>query len=88
MTPRRARREPEVIADSAPQGRPWCPGCEPGGDPSRDILELRRCEQHPADETGLDDLAVRALAYLSGSAESGGAANRHFCDLIHRPGGG
>jgi len=59
--------------------RPYCPGCEPGSDPSSEILEMRWCESHTPARDGADDEAVTASAYLSGSAETGGDSNRRWC---------
>ncbi len=64
--------------------RPWCPGCEPNADPSREILDLRWCEPHAPTRDGLDDAAVTSDAYLSESSEAGGDGNRRWCDLLHR----
>ncbi len=72
------------IPDSPVIGRPYCPGCEPDADPSREILDVRYCESCALSYRGVDDAAVEAEAFLSGTAEAGGEDNRRWCDLIHK----
>lgn len=72
------------LPDTPAVGRAYCPGCEPGADPSREILDVRWCESHYPPRDGADDEIVVAAAYLSGSAEAGGEDNARFCEMIHR----
>ncbi len=66
--------------------RPYCPGCEPETDPTRDLVEVRWCINiHPAPSmAGADDLLVTANALPGGSAEAGGYDNRRWGELVHR----
>ena len=73
----------EFLPDTAAVARPYCPGCEPGADPAREILDVRWCSSHVPESNGLQDAAVRTEAYLSGSAEAGGDDNRRWCQLFH-----
>jgi hypothetical protein len=41
------------------------------------------CESHSPARDGADDEVVTASAYLSGSTEAGGDANRRWCDILH-----
>ena len=75
---------PEFVADSPIVARPFCPGCEPGTDPTSEILDTRWCDAHAPVRGGAQDEHVRSEAYLSGSSEAGGDENRRWCDLIHR----
>jgi hypothetical protein len=74
----------EYLASSPVVARPWCPGCEPLTDPTLEILDVRYCDQHVAEQAGSDDGRVMADGYLSGNAEAGGDANRLWCQLFHR----
>ncbi len=74
----------EYIAETPALGRAFCPGCEPGADPTREILDVRWCDTHLPGRDGADDATVRSDAFLSGSAEAGGDANRLWCQLLHR----
>jgi hypothetical protein len=73
----------DFIADSPLIARPYCPGCEPDADPTREILDVRWCESHAPVREGADDAVVRADGFLSGGIEAGGDANRRWCELIH-----
>jgi hypothetical protein len=64
--------------------RPYCPGCEPGADPSSELLDVAWCPAHAPTRDGLDDAAVTSEASLLGGAEAGGEDNRRWCDLLHR----
>ncbi|HXH84873.1 MAG TPA: hypothetical protein VNN07_18335 [Candidatus Tectomicrobia bacterium] len=75
----------EYLPDTPVVARPYCPVCEPGADPSREILDVRWCAAHTPSWTGSDDALVSAEAFLSGSAEAGGDDNRRWCQLVHRP---
>lgn len=33
----------------------WCPTCEPGRDPSRELLDTYYCAAHTPDRSGADD---------------------------------
>jgi hypothetical protein len=72
------------IPDTPSAARMYCPGCEPEADPTHEILDVRWCESHSPVRGGLDDDAVGAAAYLSGSSEAGGDDNRRWCELFHR----
>lgn len=72
------------LADTPNQARHFCPICEPEADVTREILEVRYCAMHlPPAPGGIDDGAVEALAYLSGSQDAGGEDNRRWCELFH-----
>jgi hypothetical protein len=73
----------EFIADATCVARAYCPGCEPGADPTREILDVRWCDGHAPARDGSDDAVVTSEAFLSGSAEAGGEANRRWCELFH-----
>ena len=73
----------EFLPDTPAVARPYCPVCEPSADPAREILDVRWCSTHTPESGGLLDAAVRAEAYLSGSAEAGGDDNRRWCQLFH-----
>jgi hypothetical protein len=75
----------DYLTDTPRVGRDYCPSCEPNADPAREILDVRWCESHTPNRDGVDDEAVTAAAYLSGTAEAGGDDNRRLCELIHRP---
>jgi hypothetical protein len=64
--------------------RPYCPGCEPATDPTRELVESRWCPAHAPAWEGTDDVLVTAHALSGGSAEAGGEDNRRWCQLIHR----
>src|SRR2546421_8416514 len=64
--------------------RPYCPGCEPETDPTRDLVELRWCPSHAPAWGGTDDLLVTANALPGGSGEAGGEDNRGRGGLIPR----
>jgi hypothetical protein len=75
----------EYLADSPAVARPYCPGCEPGADPVREVLDVRWCDEHVPVREGSDDRQVDSSAFLSGTAEAGGEVNRRWCELLHRP---
>ena len=72
------------IPDSPVLGRSYCPGCEPEADPISEILDIRWCDEHSPLRDGLDDGAVLAGSYVSGSSEAGGDDNRRWCAVVHR----
>lgn len=74
----------DYLADTPVIARTYCPGCEPDADASRDILDVRWCDSHSPLRGGVDDSAVSAAAWLSGSNEAGGDDNRRWCELLHR----
>jgi hypothetical protein len=74
----------DFLADAPVVARAYCPGCEPGADPTREILDVRWCDAHAPQRDGPDDATVTSDAFLSGSAEAGGDANRLWCELLHR----
>jgi hypothetical protein len=55
------------LPDTAYLGTHWCPDCEPGRDPTVEILETRYCINHEPHTPGSAD----ALALTSGRALSG-----------------
>src|SRR5256886_15947584 len=71
------------LPDTPCVARAYCPGCEPDADPSQEILDVRWCESHSPARDGADDEVVTASAYLSGSAEAGGAGNRRRRHIPH-----
>lgn len=75
----------EYLADSPAVARPYCPGCEPGADPLREVLDVRWCDEHVPVREGTADQRVDSSAFLSGTAEAGGEVNRRWCELLHRP---
>jgi hypothetical protein len=64
--------------------RVYCPGCEPDADPFAEILDTRWCDAHAPVRDGADDAVVNSDAFLSGSSEAGGDANRAWCAIIHQ----
>src|SRR5437773_10541099 len=74
----------EFVAETPALGRSFCPGCEPDADPTLEILDVRWCDAHLPHRDGSPDGTVRSEAFLSGSAEAGGGANRLCCQLHHR----
>jgi hypothetical protein len=73
----------EFFSDAAVVARPYCPGCEPEADPTREVLDVRWCDAHMPSRDGADDALVTSEAFLSGSAEAGGDVNRRWCELLH-----
>ena len=73
----------EFITDAAVVARSYCPGCEPDADPTREILDVRWCDAHVPSRDGAEDAVVTSDAFLSGSAEAGGDANRRWCEMFH-----
>jgi hypothetical protein len=69
--------------DAAVVARSYCPGCEPDADPTREILDVRWCDAHLPSRDGSQDAVVTSDAFLSGSAEAGGDANRRWCEMFH-----
>jgi hypothetical protein len=74
----------DFLTDAPVVARAYCPGCEPDADPTREILDVRWCEAHAPARDGTADNTVTSDAFLSGSAEAGGDANRLWCELLHR----
>lgn len=80
----------EYLSEPPPEGRAWCPQCEPDLDPAGANVWTELCPRHREDALGQpapDDPAAAAVTsgmWLSGSAEVNGDQNRKFCDLIHR----
>ena len=64
--------------------RAYCPGCEPGADPLREILDVHWCDAHMPCRAGPDDVLATAQGTAYGGAEAGGDDNRRWCALIHR----
>lgn len=62
----------------------YCPLCQPERDPTQEILEVRYCSGHEPSRAGSADSQVATQAYLSGSAEAGGAENAAWADALHR----
>jgi hypothetical protein len=73
----------EFLTDAPVVARAYCPTCEPDADPTREILDVRWCDAHTPARDGTDDATVTSDAFLSGSAEAGGDANRRWCELFH-----
>lgn len=44
---------------------------------------MRWCDAHSPGRDGTDDATVTSEAFLSGSAEAGGDANRRWCEMLH-----
>jgi hypothetical protein len=72
------------LPDSVRAARLYCPDCEPLAEESADLLSVVWCETHAPERGGIEDGNVGPWAYLNGSAEAGGEANRSFCELLHR----
>lgn len=72
------------LADTPVMAVMYCPGCEPGRDPTREVLDVRYCADHEPKRAGLDDDAVVVSAWISGSSEVGGEDNAKWCALFHR----
>lgn len=60
----------------------WCPDCEPGRDPLRDILEVRYCASHGPTDSGPDDRLTGVPQPLSSMGEADGADCRAVQALI------
>ena len=78
------RRAMNFIPDSPIVSRPYCPGCEPDADPTREILDVRWCEDHMPRREGAEDAGVVANAYLSGSVEADYDTCRKYAIMIRR----
>lgn len=74
-----------TLPDSPRIGSEWCPDCEPDRDPTREVLDVRRCGRHSGDSTRAGDCdgAVVGTGAAAGSPESGGDNNRQWCNFIH-----
>ncbi len=72
------------LIDTPSIARSYCPGCEPNTDPREEILDVRWCETHCLNADGAEDQQVDPDTCLNGSAEAGGAANKAWCDFLHR----
>jgi hypothetical protein len=70
--------------EKPPVVRAYCPGCEPGADPCREILDVHWCDAHVPCRAGPDDVLATARGTAYGGAEAGGDDNRRWCALIHR----
>jgi hypothetical protein len=76
----------DFLPDTPSVARGYCPACEPGADPTLEILDVRWCELHIPSRDGTCDETVTAAAFLSGSAEAGGDDNRRWCEILHGAG--
>ena len=73
----------DFIRETPKLGREYCPGCEPWRDPTREILDVSWCGEHPPARTGLDDARVAFDdCMIVGTGESEGLVNREFQRLI------
>ncbi len=78
----------DYTRDTPKLGREWCPGCAPEGDPTREILDVSWCGEHPPVRTGLDDARVGFDdCMIVGNGESEGLVNSAFQKLIRSRGG-
>ena len=68
------------IEDTPILARPYCPGCEPEADTDHEILSLRWCDTHYPSWDGVGDEKATTSAYLCGTTEAGGDANRQWCE--------
>lgn len=67
-----------MIQDTPNLGRWWCPHCEPDRDPTREILDVRPCDEY----RHLDGIeGTPGMPF--GSMESGGRMNKLWCDVIY-----
>lgn len=60
------------LPDTPRLGERWCPGCSPGRDPTREILETSWCGEHQPPRDGPDDTRADTGRVLSGGAEVDG----------------
>lgn len=74
----------DILPDTPALARPYCPGCEPDADPTKEILDVRHCDRHSPERDGLEDEAVPPGVMPSGSTEAGGEDNRRWCKIVHR----
>jgi hypothetical protein len=70
------------LADTPDVTRIVCPLCEPGADPVRELLTLRRCYAHVVELAGADDHRTPAGTISGGGAEAHGDACRAIQALI------
>lgn len=74
----------DILPDSPAIARPYCPTCEPDADPCKEILDVRWCDAHSPNRSGLDDETISPGVMPSGSAEAGGDDNAKWCGIVHR----
>jgi hypothetical protein len=60
----------------------YCPSCQPDRDPCREILTISWCGSHEPNRSGVEDDAVRVEPLFT--SDAGGAANRLWCEMLHR----
>lgn len=63
--------------------RPYCPGCEGDADSTKEMLEIKWCENHTPGMSGSEDILVDYRGYISGSAEAG-SDGKAWCTVLHR----
>ena len=68
------------LCDTPNMAEGWCPGCEPGRDPLREILLERYCDGHPVGMVGVEDDKVEQTFVATG--ESDGETCRAFAELL------
>ena len=57
------------IMETPKLGRPWCPGCSPECDPTREILDVSWCAAHKPPEAGTDDAIEERVQRARGGSE-------------------
>jgi len=63
----------------------YCPGCDTGRDPLREILTIHWCDDHRPSSDGVDDARTTlGRAGLGALADAEAETNRLWCDLFHR----
>ena len=72
----------EYVADTPVVIPMGCPDCDPDRDER--TYDVRYCSAHEPGREGMDDVLVRPLAYMSGTAEVGGDDNARWCAMLHR----
>ncbi|MDO8560782.1 MAG: hypothetical protein Q7R91_01035 [bacterium] len=75
---------PDYLPDPSNIRRAYCPLCEPGADPTREVLDVRWCEIHIPGLEGTADTTVIAQTYLSGSAEMDANTCLKYFIMFHR----
>lgn len=72
------------LPDTGDLSRNWCPECEPGADPTREILIVVWCEKHFPKQVGVDDERATTSGNSLVVRDVEGADNRAWCALLHR----
>ena len=73
----------DLLAETADLSTPWCPGCQPGRDPSREILRIGWCQEHALRLDGVEDDHVSVSGDRPPVTDVTGTDNRRWCDVLH-----